>query len=211
MRAIALTRQNLGGNQDLLIGMHRLRRRVFKERLDWSVSVAGDLEIDHFDTFGPTYLLVVDDRDVIGSVRLLPTTGSNMLADTFAILLDGNPAPRSQTIWESSRFCVDTTRTDATTDGGLRRATFLLLAAMIEAGLRYGLEAIVTVTDLRMERILRRAGWPLERIGTPHRIGNTQAVAGFLPVSAEALDAIRRSGDLNGAVLEFPAPLALAA
>ncbi|WJI81094.1 MULTISPECIES: acyl-homoserine-lactone synthase [unclassified Mesorhizobium] len=27
--------------------------------------------------------------------------------------------------------------------------------------------SIVTVTDLRVERILRRAGWPLERLSDP--------------------------------------------
>ncbi|WP_352713480.1 acyl-homoserine-lactone synthase [Mesorhizobium sp. M0586] len=38
-------------------------------------------------------------------------------------------------------------------------------------GLSRRLSRIATVTDLRMERILRRAGWPLERIGEPHTIG----------------------------------------
>lgn len=34
---------------------------------------------------------------------------------------------------------------------------------MIEFGLWQDLDRIVTATDLRMERILRRAAWPLER------------------------------------------------
>lgn len=38
---------------------------------------------------------------------------------------------------------------------------------MIEFGLSRQLSRIVTVTDLRLERILRRAGRPLERIGEP--------------------------------------------
>lgn len=42
---------------------------------------------------------------------------------------------------------------------------------------------IVTVTDLHAERILRRAGWPLARIGEPHTIGTTRPVAGYLDVS----------------------------
>ncbi|WP_245261463.1 acyl-homoserine-lactone synthase [Mesorhizobium sp. L103C131B0] len=39
---------------------------------------------------------------------------------------------------------------------------------MIEFGLSRCLSQIVTVTDLRMERILRRAGWPLVRVGDPY-------------------------------------------
>ncbi|MEP9389912.1 acyl-homoserine-lactone synthase [Mesorhizobium sp. KR9-304] len=38
---------------------------------------------------------------------------------------------------------------------------------------------IVTVTDLRFERILNRAGWPMTRIGEAEQIGRTVAVAGI--------------------------------
>jgi len=37
--------------------MHRLRYRVFEERLDWDVQVSGDMEIDAFDACQPVYLL----------------------------------------------------------------------------------------------------------------------------------------------------------
>jgi len=33
--------------------MHRLRYRVFKERLDWDVQVSGDMEVDDFDALHP--------------------------------------------------------------------------------------------------------------------------------------------------------------
>ncbi|PZN92789.1 MAG: conjugal transfer protein TraI, partial [Hyphomicrobiales bacterium] len=134
--------------------MHKLRRKAFKDRLDWSVSVTGDLEMDRYDTLDPSYLVVADRGSVLGCVRLLPTTGPNMLADTFPELLDGAVAPRSELIAESSRFCIDTELADATTDGGLRRATLTLLAAMRAWGRARNLDSIATVTDLRMERIL---------------------------------------------------------
>jgi acyl homoserine lactone synthase len=44
-----------------------------------------------------------------------------------------------------------------------------------------GVNEIVTVTDLRFERILSRVNWPLRRLGTPKQIGVTMAVAGILP------------------------------
>lgn len=182
MQVVELSRAGYGANLSLLMGMHRLRRKVFKDRLDWSVALTGDLEMDRYDTLDATYLVVVDRGDVLGCVRLLPTTGPNMLADTFPELLDGMTAPRSETIAESSRFCVDTELSDSTSDGGLRRATLMLLAAMREWGEARGMAFIATVTDLRMERILRRANWPLTRLGSPRRIGTTMAVAGLLPI-----------------------------
>ena len=44
-----------------LAEMHRLRYRVFKERLGWDVEVSGDMEIDEFDACRPAYLLQTDD------------------------------------------------------------------------------------------------------------------------------------------------------
>ncbi len=65
---------------DDLAEMHRLRYRIFKERLGWDVEVSGDMEIDEFDACRPAYLLQRDDDGRIqGCVRLLPTTGPTML------------------------------------------------------------------------------------------------------------------------------------
>ncbi len=201
MQVLEMNRTNSGANMGLLMGMHRLRRKVFKDRLEWAVSLTGDLEMDRFDALDASYLIVKKGNSVLGSVRLLPTTGPNMLADTFPELLDGGSAPNCGSIAESSRFCVDTTATDAITEGGLRQATFMLFAGMLEWGRARDLRSIATVTDVRMERILRRAGWPLDRLGKPRRLGVTVAVAGLLPVENAALASIRANGGLAAPVL----------
>ncbi|WP_430649854.1 acyl-homoserine-lactone synthase [Bradyrhizobium ottawaense] len=56
---------------------------------------------------------------VQGCGRLLPSTGPTMLIDTFPILLDGSPAPRSDQIWGSSRFALDILRMHAKQGEGL--------------------------------------------------------------------------------------------
>jgi N-acyl-L-homoserine lactone synthetase len=202
MKVIALSPRRFGQNLDLLAAMFRLRRRVFKERLDWTVSVSGDLELDVYDALNPTYLVMVsNNRQVIGCVRLLPTTGPTMLADTFPELLNGQAPARSNRILESSRFCVDTALAAEIAGNGLSRATFILFAAMIESLGWLNADSIVTVTDTRMERILRRAGWPLERIAPPQRIGETMALAGFLHGSSEALASMYRHAGVEGPVL----------
>lgn len=187
---------------DDLAEMHRLRYRIFKERLGWDVQVSGDMEVDEFDTCRPAYLLQrSEDGRVQGCVRLLPTTGPNMLRDTFPALLDGQAAPASGAIWESSRFGVDLCPREAKAAGCIARATYELFAGMIEFGLMRQLTDIVTVTDARMERILCRARWPLRRLGSPRAIGNTIAVAGYLEVSSERLQCVREAGRLNGSVI----------
>jgi acyl homoserine lactone synthase len=206
-----ITADYYGSFIDAISEMHRLRYRVFKERLDWEVRFSGDMEIDEFDALHPVYLLQrAADGRVQGCVRLLPSTGPTMLRDTFPLLLDGASAPASSRIWESSRFALDIANDTPKGAHGLASATYELFAGMIEFGLSRGLAEIVTVTDTRMERILRRAGWALRRIGKPHALGNTRAVAGYLEVSTESLARMRIAGDLHNPVLWAPVVLAVA-
>ncbi len=192
--------------------MHRLRYRVFKERLDWDVEVSGDLEIDRFDAMGPTYLVHKgQDGRIQGCVRLLPTTGPTMLGETFPALLDGNPMPHDPRIWESSRFCLDTTAHPTKAARGVSHGFCELCSGMIEFGLSRGLTHIVTVTDRRVERLARTAGWPFIRVGEPRRIDKITAVAILLEVSADALSRVRESGELRGPILWEPVQLEKAA
>lgn len=206
-----ITADYYGNFTDEIAQMHRLRHRVFKERLGWDVQISGDMEIDEFDAVHPAYLIQRASNDrVQGCVRLLPSIGPTMLRDTFPVLLDGAVAPASSTIWESSRFALDIRGDAPKAQGGVASATYELFAGMIEFGLSRRLTEIVTVTDARMERILRRAGWPLRRIGNPHALGKTLAVAGYLEVSVESLACIRSAGGLQGPVLWAPVALAAA-
>lgn len=194
---------------DEIAEIHRLRQRVFNERLGWDVEVSGDMEIDEFDALHPAYLL---QRGGNGRIQgwLLPSTGPTMLRDTFPVLLDGASAPSSSTIWESSRFALDVDTDVPKAAHGLASATYELFAGMIEFGLSRRLTDIVTVTDVRMERILHRAGWPLQRIGNSRKLGNTLAVAGYLDVSTESLTRVHTAGGLQGPVLWAPVALAAA-
>jgi acyl homoserine lactone synthase len=206
-----ITQESYGEFADALIEMHRLRYRVFRGRLDWEVQVSGDMEIDEFDALHPAYLVQRGDGGKIqGCVRLLPSTGPTMLRNTFPILLAGRPAPASPTVWESSRFSLDVGSDAPKTTSGLANATIELLAGVIEFGLSRGLTDIVTVTDVRMERILRRATWPLRRIDEPKRLGGTMAVAGYLEISVDSLARVRKVGDLKGPVLWAPVMLVAA-
>jgi acyl homoserine lactone synthase len=188
-----------------LVEMHRLRYRVFKVRLGWDVTVEGDMERDRFDDLHPVYLLQRDrDNRVCGCVRLLPSLGPTMLRDTFPSLLHGEPMRSSIAIWESSRFALDMPDDANKAAGGIAVGTYELFAGLVEFGLARELCEIVTVTDVRLERILRKASWPLKRIGPPVQIGNTSAVAGLLEVSVAALQRLRDAGGLNGPVLWSP-------
>jgi N-acyl-L-homoserine lactone synthetase len=184
-----VTRDNAERHVSNLYQMHRLRKAVFKDRLGWDVSVSGELEFDEFDALEPSYLLSMDRYGILnGCVRLLPTTGPNMLRDIFPSFVTKGAVPRSERVWEASRFAVGKNATTA--EAGVSQTTYDLLIGVLKFGLSNGISTIACVVDVRMERILRRVGWQLERLGPAHRIGNTIAMAGQLDVSSQILRAL---------------------
>jgi acyl homoserine lactone synthase len=181
-----VTKDNAERNISNLYEMHRIRKAVFKDRLGWDVTVTGELEVDEYDALGPSYLLSTDRYgNLNGCVRLLPTTGPNMLRDIFPSFVTKGAVPRGERVWEASRFAANGNSTAA--EAGLSQTTYDLLIGVLEFGLSNGISTIACVVDVRMERVLRRAGWQIERLGPARRIGNTIAMAGQLEVSVPIL------------------------
>ena len=181
-----VTRDNAERHISSLYEMHRLRKTVFKDRLGWDVIVSGELEVDEYDALRPRYLLSMDRHGILnGCVRLLPTTGPNMLRDIFPSLVTKAAVPRGERVWEASRFAVS--GNSSGTQSGISQATYDLLIGVLKFSLSNGLNTIACVVDVRMERVLRRSGWPLERLGPARRVGNTIAMAGQLDVSTPIL------------------------
>ncbi|WGS02988.1 acyl-homoserine-lactone synthase TraI (plasmid) [Bradyrhizobium sp. ISRA443] len=194
MQAIAIDAKEHGGLGSLLDEMHQLRARVFAGRLGWRVKIEYGRERDEYDALDPTYILALTDRgEVAGCVRLLPTTGPTMLSQTFPQLLPGGRLRGKSTMAESSRFCVDT-RGEGRGGRFLHEATLTLFAGMIEWSMLNGFNLVATATDVRVERILQRAGWPMRRLGGVVRIGDTMSVAGILPADQASFDRVRPPG-----------------
>jgi N-acyl-L-homoserine lactone synthetase len=181
-----VTKDNAEGHISNLYQMHRLRKTVFKDRLGWDVTVSGELEVDEYDALRPRYLLSIDRHGTLnGCVRLLPTAGPNMLRDIFPSLVTKAAVPSGERVWEASRFAVS--RNTTGTESGISQTTYDLLIGVLRFSLSNGISTIACVVDVGMERVLRRAGWQLERLGPARRIGNTIAVAGQLDVSTQIL------------------------
>ena len=115
-----------------------------------------------------------------GSLRLLPTTGPNMLRDVFPQLLEEGEVIESATIWESSRICaVNAEGQPDRMHNGVNYVLSELIAGIGEVCQLAGLTQIVSVFDARILRVLRAAGCPPQIIGKPQRIGDVMAYAGL--------------------------------
>ena len=183
--------------------MYAVRKRVFFERMRWEVPVINRWEIDGYDAMDPLYVISLDENErVIGGLRLLPTTGFNMLNDTFPELLPEGKRIESSRIWEASRFAVDHHADVPIGPKGISRATAELGLAMNEIGAQVGLTHIVGVYDALMHRVLSRAGCGGEPIGPPMRIGKVLTYAVFFEIGGATEEALRAASGIEGSVLE---------
>jgi len=183
--------------------MFRLRAQVFRDRMGWDVVVKDGWEIDRFDELDPLYLLCLDDREVVrGCVRLLPTTGPNMLNDVFNELLPGGVPVRSALMWESSRFSVDRIASAERTGNLINRVTGELLIGIFDVAGRAGLEFIVSVYDVMIGRVLKRAGCHAEPLGPAVKIGKALSYAGLFEVGPEMMANLRTASGITEDVIE---------
>ena len=201
-----VTSRNAAANGTLLEEMFRARKRLFKDRLNWDVTIdAQGREMDEYDRLDPLYVIAVDDAGHHqGSCRLLPTTGETMLRDHFTALFDG-VVIESPLIWECTRFCVDSEAGATLTPHGVQKHTTELFCGMVETGIESGIEQVVGVFDRRMIRIYSRSGWSPEVVGQSGE-GRDAVFLGIWDVDEPSVASIREAGGLVGSVLEKNAP-----
>ena len=185
---VVIERHNAHQYANLMDGMFRLRARVFRDRLGWDVQVTDGKERDKYDDEAPVYLVYTDDeaRDVMGSLRLLPTTGPTVLVDFFSDTLPDAAHLSAPTIWECTRFCLDDRMSGSGQREELLCASGALIAALGEVAIRAGIESILGNFDATMLRVYRRIGCEVEVLGSTLRYGRP-VYLGLFPISESIL------------------------
>ena len=107
-----------------------------------------------------------------------------MLKDTFPQLLDGHDAPVGRHIWELSRFAIET---DGEQTFGFADLTMHAIHELVTFADRMSITRYVTVTTTAIERLLRRTGIEVTRLGPPVRIGVERTIA--LDITVDAIRA----------------------
>ena len=184
--------------------MFRNRADIFFNRLGWDVVVKDGYERDRFDDLNPLYLVSVDPvtGQYWGSLRLLPTTGPNMLRDVFPQLLEDDEVVESATIWESSRICaVAAEGQPQQTKNGVHYVMSELIAGIGEVALLAGLTQIVSVFDARILRVLKAVGCQPSIIGRPQRIGTVMSYAALFEPDVVRLASLREELQMGPTVL----------
>ena len=186
--------------------MFRQRKRLFHDRMKWDVEITDGLEVDSYDSANPVYLISMDEQtgEVRGTLRLLPTTGPNMLRDIFVDAFEGDVLIESSSVWECTRFCVDPDADNLPlAKNGLSHVTCELLQGICEVGLLTGISQIVGVFDQRMIRIYKRGAWSPDIIGSSAHLSMRDRIhVGLWDISPEVLATMRAASGLPETVFE---------
>jgi N-acyl-L-homoserine lactone synthetase len=172
---------DLGGG--LAIDLMRFRKRLFVDQFGWDLSVAGDCERDQFDNHHAIYCALFCDAELAGMFRLIRTDHPYLSSVVFPDLAQLGNYPVRTDVWEVSRFGV--------MHSDIRLASAAIHALMIHFARRLDVRALVAVTDLRYERVLRYQGIHTRRYGHPSVVGidrggrTIKAVAGEIPLSQQ--------------------------
>lgn len=181
---------------ETLDAMFRFRHKVFYERLGWDVPIQDGIERDSYDELNPVYLVAKNRNGAVeGCWRLLPTTGPYMLKNTFPQLLCGDEAPEDATIWEMSRLAILPSESRERIQVTLNALTFELIRAVYLFSLQNNIHRYVLVTSVAVERLLKRVGFPIYRLGNykPQYVGKILTVACYVDINEKFRQAVYRN------------------
>lgn len=185
----------------LLDQSFRLRKKVFADRLGWSVSVSGPFERDGYDRLNPAYVFWCDETrtQLYGCVRLMPTTGPTLLYDVFRKTFPDAYDLIAPGIWEGTRMCIDEEALERDfPDMRPDRAFCMLLLALCEVALEHGIRTLISNYEPHMRRIYERAGAELDELGRSDQYGRFPVCCGLFEVSKRVRTQMRRKLQVAG-------------
>ncbi|WP_417623466.1 acyl-homoserine-lactone synthase [Paremcibacter congregatus] len=200
-----VTKTNIHHYEKQMDQMFRLRHQVFVDEMGWDLPMArAGREVDQYDTEDTVYILSLNQNlDVVGSMRLLPTTADHLMSDLFSNLLDIEE-PVGPTIWESSRTCV-------TLDIGQRGKINLVLSdvfiGMTEAAMLLGIEKVSFVANMQIYPSILQGGWSVHPLGLPKRDKfGEELVAAYVSINQAALHNVRQNRGILYPTLNYTNP-----
>jgi N-acyl-L-homoserine lactone synthetase len=178
--------------------MHRDRKAVFVDQFKWEIPVIdGQFEIDQFDNADAIYLLALDPRRQrhLGSVRLMPSTGSHLLGDLFPHLCEKG-VPKGPDVWEITRLLT-------APDAEPRAARMQIVMALCEFALLYGIRQYTCVVHMHLLSKLLSLGWECEPLGEPQMIAGDMCGALAINITPATLQLFRDRANTRVPVLQL--------
>lgn len=178
---------------------YRLRHAVFVDEMGWEDLRKPDArEIDGFDDGRALHMLYVQEGQVLGYQRMLPTTRPHLLSEVMPELCEGE-RPVGPHVWEWTRYCV--ARPHRERGRALSPIANALLSGIVEWGLENGVKSIIIEMDPIWLLRLVQLYFMVTPLGLPKRMGKGDVVAVVAAFDRRTLDRLREMRGDNRTVL----------
>ncbi|WP_375690972.1 acyl-homoserine-lactone synthase [Pseudooceanicola sp. LIPI14-2-Ac024] len=190
IKITTMSMTNMTQYGDLWVEFMRARREVFIDRLHWTLSQTEGMEFDQYDTPQARWVAVHEYGQVLGGIRLMPTTSrcaaySYMLRDAQMNMLDSIPndvlffdAPVDPKIWEATRLFI-AEGVDAKRRPLVQR---MVLTAMQTTAADHGAHSVIGIVPAVFSRWLKRIGMNAAPVGPKFNIDGTWSQAALFPL-----------------------------
>ena len=180
---------------DILDEYFRLRHEIFVGERGWKELARPDgRDIDAYDNPNATYLIARDGSQIIGGLRLYPTTLPHMISDYFPFLVKDGKVVSGSSILECTRYFVIRERRTGRTD-------CRLLAAFQEYCLGEGITEVTAVVEMWWLPRWQQAGFKVRPLGLPQMIEGQLCIAAAIQISRDSLHHVRRLAGLRDSCL----------
>lgn len=178
---------------------YRLRHAVFVDEMGWEDLRKPDArEIDGFDDGRALHMLYVQEGQVLGYQRMLPTTRPHLLSEVMPELCEGE-RPVGAHVWEWTRYCV--ARPHRERGRALSPIANALLSGIVEWGLENGVKSIIIEMDPIWLLRLVQLYFMVTPLGLPKKMGKGDVVAVVAAFDRRTLDRLREMRGDDRAVL----------
>ena len=180
----------------------RARHRIYVEEKDWREDDGSGYEIDQFDTDDATYLIGIEDDEVMTGTRLVPTSRPHMLSEVFPYICDFGGVIRADDVAEWTRgFIVPEYR-----ESGIGPIKGQFCGTVMEYCLNEGISRIGGIQDLYWLPVWRRYKWTVRQVGNPAQVDGRWCVAAFFDLTRDARDRALQAGGISQSILVHEGP-----
>lgn len=157
-----------------------LRKRTFKDRLNWIVNCENNMEFDEYDNNHTTYLFGMYENMVVCSLRFIETKYNNMITGTFKSYFNKIELPEGNFV-EASRLFIDKGRVQAMKLQN-EPISSLLFLSMINYARNYDYQGIYAIISHPMLIIFQRSGWEITVVEQGQSEKNQRIYLIYIPV-----------------------------
>ena len=185
---LLITNENRAEYVDVLDQMHKLRHEVFVEDLKWEHLTSRDgREYDQYDVPEARYIVMLENDQVVASVRLNKFDAPTLLTDVFSKIVEFETLPHGAERVDLTRFVVSPHIGDPTR---MERCGAEIICAILEYGVAEGLRDYTAVISPHFLATVLQWGVEAYAMGFPVGEGRAAHIAVRVPVHQGQVSAL---------------------